>query len=343
METAGAASAATLGYIIGNLPGAYYGYQAYRAYRAMPPIPRKRKYTGPSKFNRVFKKARRMSRYSTNITTAQKDYGNQYRKKRMPRYKKKAWKKFSNKVKAVNIKSKGLKTVVFNESASSVASDQNFMALHLYGGRGTPGAAGSPGTIGAGDLNRMFANDPSVVQGTGPLNARIGKLVFGSAVIDITMHNIGELDAEVDIYYCYHRKDVISENLDRNFGTGSGSLQEPIQSGNVTLDLYQRGVTPFDCSTSLSESGLTVLKKQKLFLRTTQTAFIQHRDAQNHVLEWNRLKQTGYAVRKLTYTILVIHKPVTGSEGTSHIAFGCTRKYSYVEDAETVDASGLNV
>lgn len=327
------ASGATLGYIVGNLPGAYIGY------KMAPMNYRKRKAT-----RYMSKKPYKKSRFTfknkkqDNVTTTQKDYATQYRKKNMPRRKKVQWKKFSAKVKAVNLKMKGLKTVLFNEATTSVTTfPQNFIGIHLYGSRGT--AAPAANTIGAGDLARIFANDPTVIQSTGPLNPKIGKLIFGSAVLDITLRNVGDVDSEVDVYFCYHRKDVVSANVDANFGTGSGSLQQPIATGNTTLDLYQRGVTPFDCSTSLSESGLNIMKKQKFFLRQGQTTFIQHRDASNHVVEWNKIKQTGYAIRKLTYTVLIVHKPVTGSAFASNMAIGVTRKYSYIEDVNGIDAS----
>lgn len=335
------ASGATLGYIVGNLPGAYIGYKA----ASMAPIYRKRR---GSYGGRMSKRRKPMGlsnfkakRSNYNVTTTQKDFSTQYRKKSMPRRKKMAWKKFINKVKAATRKDLGLKTVVYNSTAvnSIGPTQQAATALHLYGVRG----ADTQYSQGAADLVRLFANDPSVQQGIGPSNPLIGKLLFGSATLDVTLHNTGASDLEVDIYYGYHTKDVISTQfvVDDLFGS---SLELPINGGtpNTTLDIAQRGVTVFDLPTGLSQSGFHVVKKQKMFMKQTQTSFIQYRDARNHNVEWNRVKQCGYGGRKLTYTVLIVFKTVTGVTENGELSFGVTRKYSYCEDANTKDMSALN-
>jgi len=343
-RTVAKVSGATLGYIVGNIPGAYYGYKL----GGMAPMYRKRKsnFGGRKSYKKPkgnWKVSGSSSRRKSNIVTTQKDYGTQYVKKRMPRYKKRAWKKFTNKVKAVNRKELGLKTVVYNESVTcftDASIAQNAVAIHLFGVRG---AGASNNRIGGNDLVRLFANDPSVAQGAGPSNPSIGKFLFSSAVLDVTLHNTGDTDMELDLYYGYHRKDVISGNMvgDDFLAT---SLELPINGGvpNTTLDIQQRGVTPFDLSTGLSQSGYHILKKQKMFLRSSQTSFFQYRDSKNHTLEWNRLKQCGYASKGLTYSIMAVFKPVTGSGTNSTLAIGATRKYSYCEQASTKDLSALN-
>ena len=341
MQSIAKASGATLGYIVGNLPGAYYGYQ-FGKYISMAPI--KRKYTGRNRMNnkrRNYGVASRIrgSRTNYNVTTTQKDFSTQYKKKTMPRRKKRQWKKFIQKVKAVNREELGAKTVLFNEGVTTTTTSvtQGSLAMHLYGVKGFGSINDG---IGGGDLCRIFANEPSVQQGVGPLNPLIGKLLFRSAVLDVTLHNTGNVDLEVDIYYGYHRKDVISASFVADDLKGT-SLELPINGGvpNTTLDLGTRGVTVFDLPTGLSQSGFHVLKKQKMFLKSTQSSFLQYRDPRNHSLEWNRLKQCGYGGRKLTYTILVVYKTVTGVTDIGQLSFGATRKYCYCEDANTKDMS----
>lgn len=341
METIGSASAATLGYIVGNLPGAYYGYKAYK----MAPIrygKRRRSSTMSSrkKFRGLPKFRVSGKRSNYNVTTTQKDYSTQYRKKNMPRYKKKAWKTFNNKVKSVIRGELGLKTVVFNsvQTCSSAVADQNAIAMHLYG---ISGSADNPNRIGALDVRKIFSNDPNVYQGIGPLNPEIGKLLFESAVLDVTLTNTGESVLEVDIYYGYHRKDCDSTDMVGG-DLVDPTLELPINGGNTTLDIQKRGVTVFDLPTGLSQSGYHVLKKQKMLLRQTQSAFLQYRDPRNHTVEWNRIKQVGYAARKLTYTVLVVFKAVAGSTDAAVLSIGATRKFSYNANVKTTDESALN-
>lgn len=329
------ASGATLGYITGNLPGAYIGYNlADMAYR--------RRY-GRRPMRKMYRKKNYGAKKSiSNTVTAQRDFNTQYRKRYMGKRKKIQWKKFINKVNAVLTKDLGLKTVVFNDNVTantSGATDQQALSFNLYGIRGS--SAGN--TLGANDLVRIFSNDPFVEQSAGPLNPKIGKLMFASAVIDMTINNIGTNAVELDLYFGFHRKDVVNTNLIADLT--QASLEEPINNGipNTTLDITLRGVTPFDLPTGISQSGFSILKKQKLLLQPNQQSFVQHRDPRNHVVEWNNIKLTGYAARKLTFTVLAVYKPVVGfTQGNANLAFGVTRKYSYHTNISNVDESALN-
>lgn len=354
METIGAASAATLGYIVGNLPGAY---RAYRAYSAMPPITRRRNVAatkiqaafrgflarkklglrGRGAMGRIVANRRRLH---NSIVTQQKDYASQYSKRRMPNYKKKPWKRFVKKVTAVELQNAATKTVVFNDRivSTSNAGNQQYLSFCLFGINGGSDNTGSQ--VGYQDMLRVFDNEPEVRQeGTGspaifyPSN---GKLHFNTGVLDFTLRNLGEVDAEVDIYYGYHIKNTLNTNL---FNQSVQSLRQhfdnstsdPIRSGNTSVNLYQRGTTPFDCSSALSESGFHILKKTKMVVEPNRSVFIQHRDAKNHVLDMNDLSNIGYAKKKLTYEVLIVHKPSVTSvdNAVSTIGVGVTRKYGY--------------
>lgn len=343
METLGAASAATLGFIAGDLPGAYLGYKAYRGYRAMPPIKRKfysRRPTGVKKFRGL---PRFNVRQKNSITTQQHDYSNQYRKRVMPRRKKRIWKKFVKKVQAVGFSERGLKTVVFNgtQTSTAVATAQTFFCAHLYGVYGDTDTSFG---IGRQDLVRLYSNDPSVQQNVGPTNPKLGKLMFGSAVLDITIRNIGEYDSEVDVYYCTHVKNNINSNMSALGGNAEVDL--PINGGvpNTTLSLTTRGCTVFDLPAAISVTGLHILRKQKILMTPGRSVFLQQRDAKNRSLDWSYLRQSGCANRKLTQTIIVVHKTSTGApaEAQSILSFGVTRKYAYQEIANTKDMTALN-
>lgn len=353
METLGAASAATLGYIVGNLPGAYYGYQAYRN---MPPITRRRTraagliqrvmrkwrsrgYPGGAT-SRVLSGMRAANRQHNSTVTRQKDFSSQYRFKRMPKRRRIRWKKFVKKVTAVELKNAAMKTVVFNDKIanSSGVGKQAYISFALYGINGLDDDTGK--CCGYRDIQKVFDNDPQIKQvavGSPPAYyPKSGKLHFGSAVLDFTLRNIAEQEAEIDIYYGYHLKDTTNVNavqvvkpslVDEFINDDPNS----IKSGNAMIRLEERGTTPFDCSSALSSSGFHVLKKQKILIEPGKSVFIQHRDANNHEMDYDSLIGLGYAKKKLTYEVLIVHKPTvsTATDLTSTIVVGVTRKYSY--------------
>ena len=350
----GSASAATLGYIWNNIPGAVYGYNAYQAYRAskaMPAVRRGRR-TRPNKsyrrptgsswriLPRPPARMRKPAAMNT-IVTRQSDHKGQYVRKRMPAYKKRPWKKFVKKITAVQLSNAATKTVVYNDKivSDSTPGNQAFMSFCLYGING----ADDDGTLACGyrDMLKLFDNEPDVKQEAVGAPAVFypsnGKIHFNTGVLDFTIRNLSsDVDAEVDVYYGYHYKDA---NITNIFGQNTQTLAysflnvttDPIKTGNTPIELTQRGTTPFDCSSVLSESGFKILKKQKLQISPSGSVFIQHRDSKNHILNQDDLSNIGYAKKKLTYEVLIVHKPsITISDETvSTIGVGITRKYGY--------------
>lgn len=355
METLGAVSGAVLGYTVNNLPGAYYGYQVGRYFGQrynMPPITRTRNQAGrrilsamrgwrrrgyPGGATSRALSGMRANRASNNVVTKQRDFGNQYRFKKMPKRKRKQWKKFVKKVTAVELKNAATKTVVFNHRMvqTGTPGNQAFMSIALYGINGAPD---SNNAIGYQDMLKLFDNDPDIKQEAvaGVNFPANGKLHMQTAVLDFTLRNLGEVDAEVDIYYGYHVKNVNNINILQQTADTLrqhfiATTSDPITSGNTSIGLGLRGATPFDCSSALSESGFHILKKQKFNIEPSASVFIQHRDSKNYELDQNDLSTIGYAKKKLTYEVLIVHKPsVTSVDDTvSTIGCGVTRKYGY--------------
>lgn len=362
MQSIGAASAATLGYIVGNLPGAYYGYNAYRA---MAPITRRN--TAATKIQSAFrgflarkkmgikgrdymKKVVANKKKLGSIVTQHRDFASQYVRRRMPRYKKRAWKSFVRKTTAVELKNAATKTVIFNNKivSTSTAGNQQYLSFCLYGINGN--ADNTTLTVGYQDMLKVFDNEPSVKQeAVGspavyyPSN---GKLHFNTGVLDFTLRNLSsETDAEVDVYYGYHWKDTFNTNLEQQglsslAYTFANTTSDAIKSGNTSVTLLQRGVTPFNCSQAISASGFKIIKKQKLCIEPGKSVFIQHRDSKNHIMNQNNLEGVGYGKKGLTYEVLIVHKPSVTSADTavSTIGVGITRSYRYSVLANTTQA-----
>lgn len=339
------ASGATLGYIAGNIPGAVIGYNAANmAYRA--------RYGGRGTQRRRMRIRKSYRKFSNKRTPGavgvQRDVVTQYRYKKMPRYKKKSWKKFSKKVNAVIGKGLGLQTVVFNDKMESVtaANGQQWVTALLYGNNGSEDKLSS---VGNQDLWRIFNNEPGINKNpaTNPDTPLSGKLHFQSACIDLTIRNMSaDNEAEVDVYFGYFLKSQVAYNTDAakktlrddfyDIQTGTGVV---IQTGNSLCTLDQRGVTPFECTNALSRTTFHITKKQKMDMQPGKSVFLQHRDSANHILEWSNISQFSYGLKGLTFGVLIVHKPTVSTSTTlvSTLVVGVTRKYSYSVVEENID------
>lgn len=370
MQSIAAASGATLGYIVGNLPGAYLGYKLGK----MAPIrtPRKRRFFSPyptptsgrkklSYGSRTTYSGSRMgSMYSAlsggsalnSVVTRQHDFQGQYRYKKMPRYKKRRWRRFVKKVAAVQLKQAGLKTVLFNsrDTYSNSAGTQNSFCLALYGLSGTIDNSGAWPVLGMNDMYRIFKNDPDIVQiGAAPGNVpKSGKLQFGSGVLDFTIRNLSDtIEAELDIYFGWFKKDDDPADAKNNtnpiykYQTAAVDL---VAGGNSQINLGVRGATLFDKPSGLSQTGYHITKKTKMLLAPGQSTFLQHRDPKNHMLDWVNIQDRGYAKRGLTFGAWIVFKPsVTASDdAVVTLGVGCTRKYSYAVVEDNVDRIAYN-
>lgn len=330
METLARASGATLGYIAGNLPGAYYGYKL----AGMAPISRKRK-----AFSRPFNNKRRKMggsfkkrRSSETGITTQFDRTTQYSKKSMPRYKKRRWRKFVNKVTAVLDKSLGTRTVLFNNTiaAQENAGFQGIAACCLYGHEGV---TDTPVVAGFRDVYRICNNDNDVMVKNTQVNP--SKIVFRSGVIDMTMRNSGSSAVEVDVYEI----NVLTDNTET--GSAVSTLaQASIDTGNIPgaaqgLGLQFRGTTLFDLPNAIAMDKWKIYKKRKYFLPVGSTATLQHRDPRNHyynaaniqVLENN---VGSYGNRKMTTLFVFVAKEIVGQDAVGvNLNVGVSRKYAY--------------
>lgn len=351
METIAGLSGAAIGYTLNNLPGAYLGYKAgqYLARRRnMAPISRKRKsvQAARQRFRKKRKTFAKVNRYNNNITTVQRDTRVQYVKKRMPKYKKKKWISFTNKVKAALNSDSDFKTVVFNTQLTASAADGNQQAfsLSLYGNIGSLDGT-SNACAGANDLRKIFNNEsqnyPQDTDGT-----KMGKFKFDTGVIDITLRNTSPSGcAEVDIYEIMHWKntDQTTYFVD-DFNSGPVQPIKETSPANATLDnVFMRGITLFDKGPSISRTGCKILKKRKLMLEAGHFAFLQHRDAKNHSFNVENTETAGYGLKGVTFTYCIIWKSAVGTGTSQTLSAGVTRKYAYRTDfGSNIDRSAFN-
>lgn len=267
--------------------------------------------------------------------TNQYDRKQVYRKKRMPRRKRRRWVKFVKKVGAVTEKDFGTNTIVRSSLAlaEGAIGQQGFAAVTLYGKDGV----NSGQTVGNGDIANIFSND---------LNTKpSSKFKFCSAVLDVTAVNdttseiaTDNLGIEVDVYELMYRK-VASCDSPVTMWSSNGA--EKINAGALNLALTQRGVTPFDLPDILSRYGVTIVKKVKYFLAKGQQFTYQIRNPKSYTWQRDFINDGNddFMIPYVTKTLLFVIKGLPGYDlATPKLNIGTTRKYMYKEMEQNDDA-----
>lgn len=256
-----------------------------------------------------------------------------YRRKRMPRWKKRKWVAFSKKTKAVIESQLATKTMLLNDAydVANAANLQVYSAFMLYGLYGTD----KNGFAGNSDIKRVLQNFMDN-----------GTAVFKSAVLDITMVNKSAYPVEVDLYHVTMWKKNDDKNLDDSI---TRSVAETVVSGGTTaLSLTTRGATPFDIPQIMRQTGMRILKKVKYFLGTGNCATYQIRDPRNRRFPMSQMPaglatNEEYTQPGWTQGLLLVHKPVAGYQNqVATLSIGCTRKYAYCQLTSDIYEGGLD-
>lgn len=330
----------------------------------MPGYQRKRSRSGATRRSRRIRLGLRTRTRQRNATTSgigvTDNYDRKmiYRRKAMPRFKKRRWKRFVRKIKYIAEKSLGTRTVVFNNAITATVTgntSQSDTTIALYSGKSASVHLNDLQSIGR--LENTI--DPTALDGitVDPTT----KFMFQSGVLDITMVNNSHirqaditdksvkanLGLEVDVYEIMSRyrpnEDTAPDDIGEMLVTGN-SMTSPIDittplPGTLTgssLGISQRGTTPWDLPAAISYFRLKIMKKTKYFLNPGKEVTYQVRDPARHVWTRKRLADQRSFVSSKTRALLVIMKPIAGSvvgsttgSNIAELAFGITRKYSY--------------
>lgn len=292
------------------------GQMAYKGY--------KRRYTATQRVT------------SGNGVTRQTDSRTQYRKRYMPKGKKRRWVKFVKKVKAVNAKDEGTKTVVLNNlwSVTGPANTQAYNMFYLYGSRNN----NLGNELGGADLDYLFKNGTDNT-------LSVEKLKFKSAVFDMTFTNNGPKKLEVDLYhFTFYGMGKYGSMASAH---GAALSDTPIIDPNGTTPfsvctLAARGVTPFDLPELLRGLQGTIVKKVKYFVDVDSEFTYQIRDAKEHTIsEFNISKgNQSLAQPRITQGVMLVSKSISGDAADTYgLSVRVTRKYSWTDGTQG-DAHG---
>lgn len=298
---------------------------------------------GPS---RVLSKRRRISRTMTMsrrkgrrtgvVTTAQRDFVNQYVRKRAPlRVRRRARRSFrifqKNSLRLV-----GTNTFVKNSQVNmntATAYPQVYGIVSLGALNGTNAGA----ETGAGDINDLFSNDTRISTGS-------GKVLIKNMACDVTLYNGGAGETkpiEVDVYILQYRNGTKRLRLSQMIADAEGITGQIGPAAGITM--INRGVQLFDLP-ALMKMGIQVLRKTKIFLPVGNTATFRFASNRSRWLSTAEDIQDniGFVKPGFTQSMVIAFKNVIGTGDTSYLTMGCTRRYVYKVFEDDQDKDGIS-
>lgn len=276
--------------------------------------------------------SRRFSRSGIGVT-GQHDVRMVYRKRRMPRRKRRVWMRKIKTARAITLKNYGTRTRLFNYTGTIIgenATAQAYAAIAIYGQNGID-AVVDPAmhNYGMAHLGQIFSDEGE--QGN--------KIMFGSAVMDCTFVNSGPAVLELDLYDIVWRGRNCGTNVNNDLGVGS--TMTTVLPGRTAINLNTRGVTPFDLTEFLAQ-GFKILSKKKYLLPPGNTATYQVRDPRNRMVDSGDIhRNNSWARRGLTRFVLLVTKAIPTSGAAPQLTYGVTHKYMYKILESNEDGNGI--
>lgn len=298
-------------------------------------------------------KTRRSGARDYGGTTTQHDQKTIYRAKKMPYRKKKKWRTFVKKVKAVEISDRAKQTILINTltTVDAPAANQAWMETHLYPVNGNIAGCRDMDII-AEDVNIyssavLIGNISSSTVGMeAPVLTRNNRedtrkeLLMSSGTLDVTYTNTGDFGIELDMYsIVYPRQSQGSNGSFLAAVNDNGTYVSPISVlsaadivNTAGIAIANRGVTLFDVPYGMSRTGAKIMKKEKFFISPGNSITKNIRDPKNHNFR-RTTPDTVFQYKNLTQTLVVCIKNIS-TTGTASLAQKSTRSYKYTYEGQ---------
>lgn len=227
-------------------------------------------------------------RETNNVVTAQHDISRPYKRRPMPRRRRRQWTRQIRRFRALTLKHLATRSRVLTYAGSSTATAGNQARIDavLYGYYGANNARG------LNDLQRIadaetnaqdIASNPGNTVQFGPRPI----IIFKSAVMDMSITNTSStVVLELDVYYFYvTRKTAADSTID---ALSDGFQQaDTLTEGGTPMDIDSLGVTPFDCPNFLKSHKITQVRK--IIIAPGQISSLMIKAPQNKKFDTNRL------------------------------------------------------
>lgn len=257
--------------------------------------------------------------------TYDNDFKTDYRYKRMPRGKRRRWKRFVSKVNYVVNRGQGLKKLLYTDIVrlQSISSRSTSFSSMLY----TPDAR-VPDLHA--DLGTMFRDILGATTydniNTANINNDADKKVrFESASLDLTWRNVGSHAAIIDLYYVRARKTFGLTGVDGDNNchgiyklgfTKQGLIideEDQTNIGTAKQEADFMGTTPFQ--SSLFCQTYKILRKKRITIAPGNTVSMTLKDPRNKVINATDTR-ARICMRGLTHGYFFQTYGVPGLEGT---------------------------
>lgn len=272
-----------------------------------------------------------------------------YKKGRMPRTRRRRWRRFVQKVNFVGERDLGARTVLFSDKiiqSQSNDTEQGCLTLALY-------SFFNSSNNHLNDLYKIGSqeNVGNPTAAAGDRVAQNSKVMFQSAVMDVTIRNTStvnngtadvqtsEAALEMDVYEMYMRENASDISLQYpSMSDLLNAYDDPEIGGTGSgFNIQSRGCSPFELGAQLGRFRIKILKKTKYFIPNGQTITFQVRDPKRHVCRYGDLSKNDRWNRDgWTKIIYLVYKLVPGlTRGTlvntykDGVTIGLTRKYMY--------------
>jgi len=298
-----------------------------------------------------------------NSVTAQYDARSVYKKRRMPRRKRRAWKKKVRIVRTIAEGDLGTNTIVFNRSHdyfNTTNANHCIAVIPLYSQASTD-TTQYPFHNDLNLISQMFNTGADPTAALGQVMQKAAKVFFHSAVLDITVRNTSGIVAtpsdgttppvltaasqavmEVDVYEISSGREWAADSgfgvindLTRAFANGAANTLN-LGGAGTGATIHLRGTTPWDFPQALGRYRIKIWKKTKYFVQNGGQFTFQIRDPKRRVTGFEKMQNaTGanrpgwtrhvFMIAKLTPGLLVGNTVAT-TYGEA-LSIGCTRKY----------------
>lgn len=299
--------------------------------------------------------------------TQQHDIKSLYRRKRMPKRKKKKWVKFVQKVKQVEASGRGNQSFVANHSFTTTWSNGGGAEGYRPQGVSEVNLYSVNADISGGRDKDIILNETSnyqtqknsdgleVIVNQADLLANEMKRIkvpMNHARIDITYTNTSDVVLEVDLYTITHKIKNPSNTTgypslyeaQKAYNTDKGNAAQKLyysDGSSITagvgtlLGLNSRGATPFNCPGLNIYAGCTVLNKTKVLISPGSSITRQYSDNRHKNIypHFNTFK-TRYDRDTLTYLALAKATGAGADEVSNTLVTSYTKTYSWTQEGQ---------
>lgn len=282
---------------------------------------------------------------NTGFLSTQYDVKQQYRRRRMPRRKRRAWVKKIRMVNTITNKKLGSQFQILRSRviATAAADTQTSFSCGIYGENGVPATSSDIGIADLFELNNLSGD-------TGVNN----NWWLKSGVIDIEISNVGTDAAAnpftVDCYEIVCRRTVNTQGgvapagPNDMFITGFAATQQPILGTNSLISPILPGVTPFQ--NSIFCTHFKILKKTRVLVSVGQATHFMFRDAKDRRYRYESSSRPVCSPMLYHGFLFILQGVTTSTAYSGAISASCTaiRYYDYVrEDTNTTAAGYTNL